>query len=115
MDKINPYYNPKGLALEMLAFEDPGANYNFDTICFWATQDGRVYTAHDSGCSCPTPFEDYEGETQEDVLKLLERVGSIEQAERAFDCWNSALYNGHIPQSGRDKLSEWLKSHLTSA
>ena len=29
------------------------------TFVVWKHKDGRVFWAHDSGCSCPSPFEDY--------------------------------------------------------
>lgn len=83
----NPYYNPTDLQLDMLAFEDPGSCYSFNTLCFWATNKGHVYIARDSGCSCPIPFEDYCGSDQVEVLKKLERINSIKQAGAAFDSW----------------------------
>ncbi len=83
----DPYHSPEKFNLEILAFEDPDADYSFDTLCFWKTPEGLVYSASDSGCSCPSPFEDYEGETQEAVLQKLERIGSVSQAEQIFDSW----------------------------
>ncbi len=112
-EKINPYYNPEKLDLEMIDFDEPNMSYEFNTLCFWATKDGRVFTASDSGCSCPTPFEDFEGETQDDVLKLLERVGSVAQAETTFDSWNRN-YDGKplLQHTDREKAIEWVKSHI---
>jgi hypothetical protein len=109
---MNPYYNPESLDLEMLAFDEPGLSYEFNTLCFWATKNGRVYSAEDSGCSCPTPFEDYEGETQDEVLQKLSRVGSIAQAEAEFDNWNKPSYREEksLPQSERNELAAWLKA-----
>lgn len=38
---------------------DPQADYSFsDVIVVKDKADGKLYAAHDSGCSCPTPFED---------------------------------------------------------
>lgn len=105
---VNPYYNPSDLKLEQLSFEDPGACYSFDTLAFWTTEDGRVFTARDSGCSCPTPFEDYCGTTQDEVLAKLERVGSLEQAEAAFDSW------GLLGADSKRELTEWIKARLKS-
>lgn len=35
------------------------ANYSFDLLAFWVRKsDGQLLYATDSGCSCPTPFED---------------------------------------------------------
>lgn len=110
---INPHYSPEKLNLDMIVFNEPDMSYEFNTLCFWATEDCRVYSASDRGCSCPTPFEDYGGETQEEVLQKLERVGSIEQAESIFDSWNKN-YDGkqYLPMSDRNELSGWVKVRL---
>lgn len=59
----NPYYNPESLGLETVAeLEFSDGSYQFDTLVVWRHKDsGKFYTARDSGCSCPTPFEDYCG------------------------------------------------------
>ncbi len=111
---INPYYYPAKIDLEMLSFDDPDAYYDFDTLCFWATKEGQIYSASDSGCSCPTPFEDYEGKDQREVIQKLERIGSIEQAEANFDSWNGTSYRScpYLPASERAKVSEWVKARI---
>jgi hypothetical protein len=59
----NPYYNPEALGLETVAeLEFSDMSYQFDTLVVWKHKDsGKFYTARDSGCSCPTPFEEYCG------------------------------------------------------
>jgi len=61
--EYNPYSNPGRCGLEILgSLEDPHASYSSDTVVVWidvATND--LYAARDSGCSCPSPFEDYRG------------------------------------------------------
>ena len=108
MERINPHYRPEKLGLTMLSFEDPNADYDFDIICFWKTEDGRIYTATDSVCSCPTPFEDYEGTTLDEVLQKLERVGSVEQAISSFKSWNK----NYLPISEQNYMSDWVKANL---
>ena len=110
---IIPYYNPEKLNLEMLEFDEPNLSYEYNILCFWATQDGRIYSASDSGCSWPTPFENYEGEIQKDVLQKLDRIGSVEDAESIFDNWNKD-YDGRklLPNSDKIKLSNWVKEQL---
>lgn len=39
--------------------DNPFAHYNFDMLVVWQHEDGRLFYATDSGCSCPSPFEDY--------------------------------------------------------
>ena len=57
----NPYYNPEHMGLRLLGeIEFSDGDYQFDTLIF--VQDvktGKIYSAEDSGCSCPTPFEEY--------------------------------------------------------
>ena len=84
---MNPYYDTKELGFEMISFNEP-LDYAFNTLIFLATPEGQIYTAKDKGCSCPTPFEEYVGASQKEILPLLERVGSIEQAKTIFDSWN---------------------------
>lgn len=58
---MNPYYDaPEDTGLTIVAWiEYSDMDYVFDTRVVWRHTDGKLYTARDSGCSCPTPFEDY--------------------------------------------------------
>lgn len=51
-------WEPEKFGLELLGeFDHSEPSYSFDKTAVWT--DGRkVYCAWDSGCSCPTPFED---------------------------------------------------------
>jgi hypothetical protein len=56
----NPYYNPKNMDLEIIDSIDCAGSYEFDILVVWKhLSTGVFYWAHDSGCSCPTPFEGY--------------------------------------------------------
>lgn len=57
----NIYYNPKECGLEIIdTLDESGLSYEFNTlIVVRATDTNRMYWAHSSGCSCPTPFEEY--------------------------------------------------------
>ena len=56
----NIYYAPEKFGLTPFAeFEYSDGCYQFDTRVVWKDEQGLLWTAHDSGCSCPTPFEDY--------------------------------------------------------
>ncbi len=57
----NIYSTPKNFNLKVVAeIEFSDGNYQFDTRVVWQEMDGpRLWTMRDSGCSCPTPFEDY--------------------------------------------------------
>jgi hypothetical protein len=54
------YYNPEECGLTQVGEIEWGdANYSFALTVVWKDEYGNLYRADDSGCSCPTPFEDY--------------------------------------------------------
>lgn len=54
----NPYYHPEALGLTFFAEIGGYESYEFDIMAIWE-KDGKFYWAVDSGCSCPSPFEDF--------------------------------------------------------
>lgn len=114
MPEINPYYDPAKLGLIMLEFDQPNMDYEYNTLCFWVTESGQVYSASDSGCSCPTPFEYYSGKSQKQVIQKLERVGSLEQAIRIFDSWNKSSYGNKplLPADEKLNLIRFIHQNL---
>lgn len=114
MDNINPYSSADKLGWSMIDIEQPDLFYEFNILCFWKTPSGLVFTASDSGCSCPIPFENYEGETPIEIEQKLERVGSFDQAKRTFDAWNNAYDNRpYVSMADADafirQLEGWFK------
>lgn len=75
----NPYYSPEKFGLEIIGeINDPDASYSFDMVVFW--RKGRqVYAAADSGCSCPSPFEEVKG------IDDLTRIHSVAEARRFIE------------------------------
>ena len=56
----NVYYNPQIHSLEIIGeivWSEPC--YDFDLTMVWKSKRGEYWVASDSGCSCPSPFEDY--------------------------------------------------------
>ena len=52
------YYHPEKFGLTVVKeINDPDASWDFDTVVLWKHKDGRLFWAHDSGCSCPLPFD----------------------------------------------------------
>lgn len=55
------YHHPEEYDLEVVAeheFYEP--DYSFDLCVVWRQKEtGQLWTATDSGCSCPVPFEDH--------------------------------------------------------
>lgn len=100
---MNFYSDYASIGWELLEIGDENLDYEFDILAFWKTPDGRVFSASDSGCSCPTPFENYENEAE------LERVGSLAQAEQIIDSWNKPEWSLH-PKADAMKLKESLRA-----
>lgn len=66
------YYNPAALGLKVVAEIDyTDGNYQFDFRVVWKHESGKFYTGRDAGCSCPSPFEDYESLDKFDELTDL--------------------------------------------
>lgn len=66
----NVYYSPESWGLSVVAELSKEPDYDFNIICAWKTKRGVIYWATDSGCSCPTPFENHHGMSD---LYLLSR------------------------------------------
>lgn len=109
MSDNNIYYDPEKFGLEIFdQIDDDHASYSFDDFVIWRRlEDGKLFYLTDSGCSCPSPFEDY------GVADLIP-VTSLEQLEIAID-----EYRGDDPEYYRctaDRKQEVLrkvKAHLS--
>lgn len=55
----DPYYQPEKFGLEIVATHDQPRCYDFDLFVVWKDINDDLYWAYDSGCSCPSPFENY--------------------------------------------------------
>lgn len=52
------YYQPEKFGLTPVAEIDySSGSYEFDIRVVWQHSSGLLFTARDSGCSCPSPFE----------------------------------------------------------
>lgn len=56
---MNVYYDPEKFGLTKVAEIDTAGGYEFDITVVFRKEDGSFWYAQDSGCSCPTPFEDH--------------------------------------------------------
>ena len=58
----NPYYDPAKCGLLNVVTLASDRSYEFDIIAVWLDlATGMLFAAHDSGCSCPRPFEGFHG------------------------------------------------------
>lgn len=76
----NIYYSPEKFGLEIVGdFEWSEPDYSFDMLVVWKEKRGKYWVGEDSGCSCPSPFEDFKGTedlrgpyTKEELRKHLD-------------------------------------------
>lgn len=82
----DPYSSPEKHGLVIVyTMNEPGLSYEFNEVVLWRrTDDGKLFWAHDSGCSCPSPFENYSGVA--DLSPLPETASDLELvlADSAF-------------------------------
>jgi hypothetical protein len=56
----NIYYQPEAFEAEVIgSVEWTDESYSFDTTLILRGNDGKLYWGDDSGCSCPSPFENF--------------------------------------------------------
>ena len=85
MFDYNPYYNPEKLDLEILCTLDEAISYEFNMLVVWRhLPTGKLYWATDSGCSCPTPFENHCSLDSLNSLGNVTEWMSFERAVRDF-------------------------------
>lgn len=81
-----PYDEVEGF-LKIDEIEWRNESYVFDITGVWVRlSDGTVWMAHDSGCSCPTPWEN---------LNTFERVFSVDQLDDIYRDQNMEGSYGH--------------------
>jgi hypothetical protein len=78
-NRNNPYYNPEKCGLELVDVLDvPELSWEYDTIILVKDKEsGEYFMAHDSGCSCPTPFEEVRGLGDMTHIRSVEEFDSF--------------------------------------
>jgi len=74
----NVYYSPEKYGLEIVGTVDVEVpDYSFSIIgVFYSPTTGSFYLGHTAGCSCPTPFEEFEQIEDLDEHKTAQAVVS---------------------------------------
>lgn len=94
----NIYYSPEAYGLEVIAtldYYEP--NWSFDMVVVWRSDDGRLFYGIDSGCSCPSPFEDWKVDDLTEFNNALEMADVIkgieyrEVSDDDIDLWVAEL------------------------
>lgn len=95
------YYNPEEYDLEIIRDVDKSSgSYEFDQFVVWRNiKTNEFYFATDSGCSCPTPFEN-------ESLKTLQKnkfdKHSYSFFETNFDEWANSEFSHLAPIEVRE-------------
>ncbi len=80
----NVYYHPEAWGLEVVAVLDASQECEFDLASVWRDPlTGDVFGARSSGCSCPTPFEEYQ--SRADLTPIKEIKDATRLAEYVFE------------------------------
>lgn len=96
-DTPDVYNQPEKFNLEPVAEIDySDKNYCFDTRVVWKHKEtGKLYTARDSGCSCPSPFEGYTSLEKCSPFNLEEIENEIKKERSETTEWSH--YEGDDP------------------
>jgi hypothetical protein len=76
---VSLLYSPEYYGVEIVAnFDAYEANYSFDILVVVRDlETGKLYAAADSGCSCPTPFEDHTYPTDFEEVRSWDEVKAV--------------------------------------
>ena len=99
----NLYYYPEKSGLEIFESVDTAGDYEFDMFVVWRKlDDNTLFYGTDSGCSWPTPFEDF---------TLDENVNKI--TIETFQNFDDSLKNhSRITKSDYNKVINKVKDFL---
>lgn len=104
-----PYVDPAKHGLTPLGEIDrPDVDYEFEIFASWKHEDGRLFWADDSGCSCPAPFEDYK--TLADL-----QIGTAKECAAAIDRWIDDSYASDWAKAEMRKSGIALKERIRQA
>ena len=97
------YYSPEKFDLKpYVEVELDEPNYSFDILMVWKHESGKFYWATDSGCSCPSPFEEYT------YLESLEELTSA-NLPVALEILKSVSYEKENASKAMRKLRRAIK------
>lgn len=97
------YFQPEKYGLTPLGDIDPyDEPYEFNMVAFWQNEAGDVLWACDSGCSCPSPFED----TRVEDLNV---VTSWQQATKEIlEYFDYGRYASESDKVAKDKVQAYI-------
>lgn len=109
----NLYYNPDKSGFSLFDEIDTASSYEFDKlIVLERLSDKQLFWATDSGCSCPTPFEDIGA----DELTSISNPHEYEEFAKAVTqhCTNYGHNYGHNYKAEGDELLSKVRKHIAT-
>lgn len=106
----NIYYSPEECGLKIFGEVQKEPDYDFDKFVIWERlSDHHLFYASDSGCSCPSPFEDYHSVDQ---LTPIFPATQLE-FEHEIMSWN-VRYDDvtHCPVAEINELLQKVRQHM---
>lgn len=108
---MNVYYDvndePNSYGLSWVGtLDEPNLSYEYHTLLVVQHTTGRLFYAEDSGCSCPTPFEDFHFESPDD-----NNLTEITKGD-SFESFTRDVESFPVVQSERDGLLYKVKQLL---
>jgi hypothetical protein len=109
---MNPYYDtnnkPNEVGLVKLGeLDEADLSYEYNTLLVVKHEPtGRIFYATDSGCSCPTPFEDYHFSDPDNTNLEEIKVGD------SFTSFQREVEGFPVPQEERGELLTVVKAAL---
>jgi hypothetical protein len=102
----NIYSNPENCGLEMIATAGEEPDYDFSIVLFLRDKaSGRYFVAYDSGCSCPSPFEDHRSVS--DLTEVTTRMEAIDFLNSVESRRGWSDHGVAIRTAFREILPEW--------
>ena len=117
----NVYYNPGASGLELVhTYDQDNLSYEYNTfVILRDVKNGNLFWARDSGCSCPTPFEDYYYNENGHNLNPITKE-TVDELERELkDFGHADGYPAHVQEirlelkKKLERKKNWLQKHLT--
>ncbi len=106
---MSVYYSPGKHGLKQVVevnLSEP--DYSFDLLVVWKHEEsGKLYWAQDSGCSCPSPFEDYNS------LESLDVLDDLRQVEVVLEDKGGWRDRPHVsPSERRDIMAQIMEAYV---
>ena len=102
------YYSQEEFGIKQVAFIEIQPDYDFDMVVVWQnTFNNELRWGHDSGCSCPSPFEDI-GEWSQ-LNKLPENLDELKSLIETWKSCRASKDYGSMRYPSLEECTEFLR------